>query len=196
MSDSRTEPGACTPRWKRVLLKLSGEAFGGSSGVIDWPSVERIARDVQEAAERGVELGIVIGGGNIWRGKPAAQQGMDRATADYAGMVATVINALCLQDALETLGLDTRVQTAIEMREVAEPFIQRRAVRHLEKGRVVIFAVCPPGELPLSSQSGSDQSQGVAYARLAHTGCRLWLRKKRSQAESDDRAAAIASGAS
>ena len=140
MSDSRTEPGSCTPRWKRVLLKLSGEAFGGSSGVIDWPSVERIARDVQEAAERGVELGIVIGGGNIWRGKPAAQQGMDRATADYAGMVATVINALCLQDALETLGLDTRVQTAIEMREVAEPFIRRRAIRHLEKGRTVIFA--------------------------------------------------------
>lgn len=130
----------CSPRWKRVLLKLSGEAFGGAAGVIDWTSVEQIARDVQEAAERGVELGVVIGGGNIWRGKHAAKQGMDRATADYAGMVATVINALCLQDALEDLGLDTRVQTAIEMREVAEPFIRRRAIRHLEKGRVVIFA--------------------------------------------------------
>lgn len=126
-------------RWKRVLLKLSGEAFGGASGVIDWRNVEEIARDVQEAAERGVEIGVVVGGGNIWRGKPAAEQGMDRATADYAGMVATVINAVCLQDALEGLGVDTRVQTAIEMREVAEPFIRRRAIRHLEKGRVVIF---------------------------------------------------------
>jgi uridylate kinase len=123
-----------------VLLKLSGEAFGGAVGVIDWERVEQIARDIQEAAERGVELGIVVGGGNIWRGKLHAVQGMDRATADYAGMVATVINALCLQDALEDIGLDTRVQTAIEMREVAEPFIRRRAIRHLEKGRVVIFA--------------------------------------------------------
>jgi uridylate kinase len=137
---SDTPAGSCTPRWRRVLLKLSGEAFGGSTGAIDWPSVEQIARDVQEAAARGVELGVVVGGGNIWRGKRAAQQGMDRATADYAGMVATVLNALCLQDALEALGLDTRVQTAIEMREVAEPFIRRRAIRHLEKGRIVIFA--------------------------------------------------------
>ena len=138
MSDQQTV--SCPPRWKRVLLKLSGEALGGSGGAIDWPNVEQLARDVQEAAERGVELGIVVGGGNIWRGKRAAQQGMDRATADYAGMVATVLNALCLQDALESLGLDTRVQTAIEMREVAEPFIRRRAIRHLEKGRIVIFA--------------------------------------------------------
>jgi uridylate kinase len=138
VSDPQTP--SCSPRWKRVLLKLSGEAFGGRGSAIDWPSVEQVARDVQEAAERGVELGVVVGGGNIWRGKRAAQQGMDRATADYAGMIATVLNALCLQDALEALGLDTRVQTAIEMREVAEPFIRRRAIRHLEKGRIVIFA--------------------------------------------------------
>lgn len=128
------------PRWQRVLLKLSGEALGSPGGAIDWDQVEQIAKGVQGAADEGIELGIVIGGGNIWRGKRAAQQGMDRATADYAGMVATVINALCLQDALESLGLDTRVQTAIEMREVAEPFIRRRAIRHLEKGRIVIFA--------------------------------------------------------
>ena len=128
------------PCWQRVLLKLSGEALGSSDGAIDWDRVDLIANGVKGAAEQGIELGIVVGGGNIWRGKRAAQQCMDRATADYAGMVATVINALCLQDALESLGLDTRVQTAIEMREVAEPFIRRRAIRHLEKGRIVIFA--------------------------------------------------------
>lgn len=123
-----------------MLLKLSGEAFGSDGGVIDWNNVEQIAAGLQQAVERGVELGVVVGGGNIWRGKRAAQQGMDRATADYAGMVATVLNALCLQDALESIGLETRVQTAIEMREIAEPFIRRRAIRHLEKGRIVIFA--------------------------------------------------------
>ena len=137
MSDGPEGSGKC--RWQRVLLKISGEAFGGDGGAIDWNSVERIAHGIREAAECGIELGIVVGGGNIWRGKRAADQGMDRATADYAGMVATVINALCLQDALETLGLDTRVQTAFEMREVAEPYIRRRAIRHLEKGRIVIF---------------------------------------------------------
>lgn len=128
------------PRWQRVLLKLSGEAFGSDGGVIDWTHVEQIADGLRQSVECGVELGVVVGGGNIWRGKRAAQQGMDRATADYAGMVATVLNALCLQDALESLGLATRVQTAIEMREIAEPFIRRRAIRHLEKGRIVIFA--------------------------------------------------------
>jgi len=128
------------PRWKRVLLKLSGEAFGSAGGVIDWSHVEAIANGLKQTVEQGVELGVVVGGGNIWRGKRAAQQGMDRATADYAGMVATVLNALCLQDAMESIGLETRVQTAIEMREIAEPFIRRRAIRHLEKGRVVIFA--------------------------------------------------------
>lgn len=127
-------------RWQRVLLKISGEALGGAGGPIDWDRVRIVAEGIKGAFDSGVELGLVIGGGNIWRGKRAADNGMDRATADYAGMVATVINALCLQDALESMGLDTRVQTAIEMREVAEPFIRRRAIRHLEKGRIVIFA--------------------------------------------------------
>ncbi len=140
MSDTAQRDCLNNPRWKRVLLKLSGEAFGSAGGVIDWDHVELIANGIKETAERGVELGIVVGGGNIWRGKRAAKQGMDRATADYAGMVATVLNALCLQDAMENIGLETRVQTAIEMREIAEPFIRRRAIRHLEKGRIVIFA--------------------------------------------------------
>ena len=127
-------------RWKRVLLKLSGEVFGGEGAGIDWQRVRRIGEEITQVAKSGPELAIVVGGGNIWRGRTAARQGMDRATADYAGMVATVINALCLQDVLEDEGLDTRVQTAIEMREVAEPFIRRRAIRHMEKRRVVIFA--------------------------------------------------------
>ena len=127
-------------RWKRVMLKLSGEILGGNGHAIDWASVGRLGDEIVEVAGLGVELGLVVGGGNIWRGREAAKQGMDRASADYAGMVATVINALCLQDVLESKGLDTRVQTAIEMREVAEPFIRRRAIRHFEKGRVVIFA--------------------------------------------------------
>jgi uridylate kinase len=129
-----------TLRWKRVLLKLSGEVFGGAGTGVDWERVRRIGGEITQVTESGAELAIVVGGGNIWRGRAAAQQGMDRATADYAGMVATVINALSLQDVLESEGLDTRVQTAIEMREVAEPFIRRRAIRHMEKGRVVIFA--------------------------------------------------------
>ena len=139
MGDPRSQ-ASVQPRWTRILLKLSGEAMGGDGGVIDWDRVRQVASDIAAAGERGVGLGVVVGGGNIWRGRKAAENGMDRATADYAGMVATVINAVCLQDALETMGLDTRVQTAIEMREVAEPFIRRRAIRHLEKGRIVIFA--------------------------------------------------------
>ncbi len=133
-------PKMGTLRWKRVLLKLSGEVFGGAGTGVDWERVRRIGGEITQVTESGAELAIVVGGGNIWRGRAAAQQGMDRATADYAGMVATVINALSLQDVLESEGLDTRVQTAIEMREVAEPFIRRRAIRHMEKGRVVIFA--------------------------------------------------------
>ena len=124
----------------RVLLKLSGGAFRGpETGGIHWPTVQRIADEIKEVVALDVELAIVVGGGNIWRGHDAAKQGMERAAADYAGMVATVINALALQDALEAKDVDTRVQTAIEMREVAEPFIRRRATRHLEKKRVVIF---------------------------------------------------------
>lgn len=139
MTDPRTGTED-KPLWDRVLLKLSGEALGGDGGVVDWDKVGQVADGVYKAAACGLELGLVVGGGNIWRGKRAAEAGMDRAAADYAGMIATIINALCLQDALESMGLDTRVQTAIEMREVAEPFIRRRAIRHLEKARVVIFA--------------------------------------------------------
>ncbi|HEX4347610.1 MAG TPA: UMP kinase [Vicinamibacterales bacterium] len=126
--------------YKRILLKLSGEALMGAQNYgIDPAVASQIARDISEIQSMGVELAIVIGGGNIFRGVAASAKGMDRATADYMGMLATVINALALQDALEQAGVSTRVVTAIEMREVAEPFIRRRAVRHLEKGRVVVF---------------------------------------------------------
>ncbi len=129
------------PAYKRVLLKLSGEALMGrhSSG-IDPEVVDAVAAELREVVALGVQLGIVIGGGNIFRGLAASAEGMERTSADYMGMLATVINSLALQSALERAGVPTRVQTAIEMREVAEPFIQRRAIRHLEKGRVVIFA--------------------------------------------------------
>ena len=127
--------------YSRTLLKLSGESFRGQQEYgLDWAVVQTIAEEIKQITETGLELAIVVGGGNIWRGQEAAQEGMDRATADYAGMIATVINALALQDALERMGLATRVQTAIAMHEVAEPLIPRRAIRHLEKGRVVIFA--------------------------------------------------------
>ncbi len=129
------------PVYRRVLLKLSGEALMGEQTYgIDPAVAAQIARDVGEIRALGVETAIVIGGGNIFRGVAASARGMDRATGDYMGMLATVINALALQDALEQQGTVTRVVTAIEMREVAEPFIRRRAVRHLEKGRVVVFA--------------------------------------------------------
>lgn len=128
-----------TPKYKRIMLKLSGEALAGKNGFgIDFDVTKRIAEEIQELAKLGIEIGAVVGGGNIWRGRSG--EGMDRTTADYMGMLATCINALALQDSLEGLGVNTRVQTAIEMREVAEPFIRRRAMRHLEKGRVVIFA--------------------------------------------------------
>ena len=128
------------PTYKRVLLKLSGEALMGSQNYgIDPAVATQIARDIAEVQSLGVETAIVIGGGNIFRGVAASARGMDRATADYMGMLATVINALALQDALEQQGVVTRVVTAIEMRAVAEPFIRRRAIRHLEKGRVVVF---------------------------------------------------------
>jgi uridylate kinase len=130
-----------TPVYKRALLKLSGEALMGDQQFgVDPAVATRIARDVGEIQGLGVETAIVIGGGNIFRGLAASTRGMDRATADYMGMLATVINALALQDALEQQNVVTRVVTAIEMRAVAEPFIRRRAIRHLEKGRVVIFA--------------------------------------------------------
>ena len=135
------EPAAAAAIYQRVLLKLSGEALMGEQQFgVDPAVTARIARDVGEIQNLGVQTAIVIGGGNIFRGLAASAQGMDRATADYMGMLATVINALALQDALERQGVVTRVVTAIEMRAVAEPFIRRRAIRHLEKGRVVIFA--------------------------------------------------------
>jgi uridylate kinase len=138
---SEPVPAPADLRYPRILLKLSGGSFAGSGDFgISWSEVRRIADEVRAVAEAGAEAAVVVGAGNIWRGKTAAQQGMDRATADYVGMVATVINSLALQEALESEGADTRVQTAIEMREVAEPFIRRRAIRHLEKGRIVIFA--------------------------------------------------------
>jgi len=138
---SDTATASAIPIYKRALLKLSGEALMGDQQFgVDPAVATRIARDVGEIQSLGVETAIVIGGGNIFRGLAASARGMDRATADYMGMLATVINALALQDALEQQGVNTRVVTAIEMRAVAEPFIRRRAIRHLEKGRVVIFA--------------------------------------------------------
>lgn len=129
------------PRWKRVLLKLSGQVFAGSDNFgISYEAVAAIAADIKELRDGGVDVAAVVGGGNIIRGRAAQSAGMDRASADYMGMLATVINALALQDALEKLNIQTRVQTAITMAEVAEPFIRRRALRHLEKGRVVILA--------------------------------------------------------
>ncbi len=129
------------PHFKRILLKLSGEALAGEQSFGINPTViERIARDVAAAHATGTEIGIVIGGGNIFRGVAASAHGMDRASSDYMGMLATCINALALQDALEKLDVYTRVQSAIEMAEIAEPYIRRRAMRHLEKKRVVIFA--------------------------------------------------------
>lgn len=127
-------------KYKRVLLKLSGEAMAGEKGQgIDPATVNAIAAEIKEVYELGVEIAIVIGGGNLWRGEAGAKLGMERAQADYVGMLGTVMNSLSLQDALESLDVPTRVQTAIEMRQVAEPYVRRKAVRHLEKGRIVIF---------------------------------------------------------
>ena len=129
------------PKYKRVILKLSGEALAGEIGYgIDPTVMQSIALQIKEVVAQNVQVAVVVGGGNIWRGIAGSAKGMDRATADYMGMLATVMNALALQDALETENVDTRVQTSIEMRQVAEPYIRRRAMRHLEKGRVVIFA--------------------------------------------------------
>ncbi|HHU31988.1 MAG: UMP kinase [Zhaonellaceae bacterium] len=128
-------------KYKRIILKLSGEALAGEQRFgIDPQTLEIIAEQIKELHNLGVQVAIVVGGGNIWRGVAGSSQGMDRATADYMGMLATVMNSLALQDALEKVDVSTRVQTAIEMRQVAEPYIRRRAIRHLEKGRVVIFA--------------------------------------------------------
>ena len=123
------------PKYQRVVLKLSGEALAGDEGFgIKPPTIQEIVKEIKEVHELGVEMAIVVGGGNIWRGQIGAQMGMERAQADYMGMLATVMNALALQDTLENAGVPTRVQTSIEMRQIAEPYIRRRAERHLEKG--------------------------------------------------------------
>ena len=129
------------PKYKRVVLKLSGEAMAGQSGFgIDPATIKEMVKEIKEVHALGVEIAIIVGGGNIWRGITRAEMGMERAQADYMGMLATVMNSLALQDVLENNGVPTRVQTSIDMRQIAEPFIRRRAIRHLEKGRVVIFA--------------------------------------------------------
>ena len=128
-------------KYKRVVLKLSGEALAGEAGHgINPPEIRKVAEEIKEVHDLGVEIAIVVGGGNMWRGEAGAAMGMERAQADYIGMLGTVMNALALQDNLESVGVPTRVQTAIEMRQIAEPYIRRKAVRHLEKGRIVIFA--------------------------------------------------------
>ena len=127
-------------KYNRVILKLSGEALAGEKGFgINTEVVDSVAKEIREITSRGIQVAVIIGGGNIWRGMSENAKGMERATADYMGMLATIINSLALQDALEDEGVDTRVQTSIEMRQIAEPYIRRRAIRHLEKGRVVIF---------------------------------------------------------
>ncbi|MFN7250808.1 MAG: UMP kinase [Anaerobacillus sp.] len=129
------------PKYKRIVLKLSGEALAGEVGYgIDPTVIQSIAQQIKEIVALEVEVAIIVGGGNIWRGMAGSAKGMDRATADYMGMLATVMNSLALQDSLENLEVPTRVQTSIEMRQIAEPYIRRRAIRHLEKSRVVIFA--------------------------------------------------------
>src|SRR5690349_22960007 len=128
------------PKYRRILLKLSGEALGGEAGFgINAQEIQNMAEQVREVRDLGVQVVIVLGGGNIFRGLAGSEKGIERATGDYMGMLATIINSLALQDALEKLGVPTRVQSAINVSQVAEPFIRRRAVRHMEKGRVVIF---------------------------------------------------------
>ena len=129
-----------TKAYKRILLKLSGEALKGDGNSISPTIVSQMAENIKHITDKGIEVALVIGGGNIFRGLSASRKGMDRTTADYMGMMATCINALALQDGLESIGIETRVQSAITMQQIAEPYIRRRAVRHLEKGRVVIFA--------------------------------------------------------
>lgn len=129
------------PKYRRVIVKLSGEALAGQQGFgIDLDIVSDVAAELVEIRHLGVDVAVVVGGGNLWRGAPRSREGLDRATADYMGMLATVMNALALQDAVEKLGVATRVQTAIEMKQIAEPYIRRKAITHLEKGYIVIFA--------------------------------------------------------
>ena len=156
--------------YKRVLLKLSGEALMGEKPYgIDPAIVQSIAEDVSQVVAKNVQLAIVVGGGNIFRGLKGSADGMDRATADYVGMLATVMNAISLQDGLERVGVATRVQTAIEMQEIAEPYIRRRAMRHLEKGRVVVFGVynCDPNKFQEAKKYSSLSYQQVLSDEIA-----------------------------
>jgi uridylate kinase len=159
------------PRYKRVLLKLSGEAFKGPTAYgIDAPTVSFVASRIKQARQLGVEIAIVVGGGNIWRGAQAEKDGFDRVTADYAGMLATAINTLALQDTLEKMNVDTRAQSALNIQQVAEPFIRRRAIRHMEKGRVVILA----------SGTGNPYmtTDTAAALRAIELGCEVLLMTK------------------
>ena len=152
------------PQYKRIILKISGEALSGSGNSgFDFDVIGRVADQLIEVAHLGVQIGIIVGGGNIWRGRSGI--GMDRTTADYMGMLATVINALAMQDALENKGMQTRVLTAIEMRQIAEPYIRRRAMRHLEKGRVVIFA-CGSGNPYFSTDTAAALRAAEMEAEL------------------------------
>lgn len=163
MPDSNPEPGSVPPAARRVLLKLSGEMFGGGSVGLDPVVVRRIAGEIGEAVREGVQVAIVVGGGNFFRGAELSQAGMERSRADYMGMLGTVMNALALQDFLEQAGVVTRVQTAITMGQVAEPYIPLRAIRHLEKGRVVVFAA--GAGMPYFS------TDTVSVQRALETGC-------------------------
>lgn len=160
---------AAAPRYRRILLKLSGEALmGGQSYGIDVATVDRIAADVKDVVDSGTEVCLVIGGGNIFRGLSGAAAGIDRSTADYMGMLATVMNALAMQAALERIGVPTRVQSAIPMMSICEPYIRRRAVRHMEKGRVVIFAA--------GTGNPFFTTDTAAALRAAEMGCNAMLK--------------------
>ena len=160
--------------YQRILLKLSGEALCLNKGYgIDAETVRRIAGEVQKVHALGVEIAVVIGGGNIWRGADAAATGIDRATADYMGMLATVMNSLAMQDAMEKLGIVTRVQTAIEMPPVAEPFIRRRAVRHLEKGRIVILAAGSGNPFFTTDTAAAQKFEELSYMRALNMGLKV-----------------------
>ena len=154
------------PKYKRVLIKLSGEALAGEKGVgIDLPTVQAIAKEIAEVADSGIQIALVIGGGNLWRGEPAAEAGMDRVQADYTGMLGTTMNALVMADSLKQLGVDTRVQTAIDMKSVAEPYIRGRALRHFEKGRIGIFAPYFSTDTTAALRAAEIESDAILMAK-------------------------------
>jgi len=168
------------PKYQRIVLKLSGESLaGGASFGIDAERLKSLAAEIADVATRGIQIGLVVGGGNFFRGVSAAAMGMDRVTADHMGMLSTVINALALQDALEKAGVPTRVMTAIEMHEVAEPYIRRRAIRHLEKGRIVVFAAGTSNpyfstDTAATLRALETHADVIAKAPLQHTDAVLY----------------------